>query len=59
MITAIGIDPHKATHVAVAVDANGAFLADLRVKARDGGHAELIGWARREFPGERLWAVED
>lgn len=59
MVTAIGIDPHKATHVAVAVDGNGAFLAELRVKARDAGHAELIGWARREFPGERLWAVED
>lgn len=59
MITAIGIDPHKATHVAVAADGNGAFLADLRVKARDDGHRELIGWARREFPGERLWAVED
>jgi len=59
MVTAIGIDPHKATHVATAVDGNGAHLADLRVKARDSGHVELIGWARREFPGERLWAVED
>jgi transposase len=59
MVTAIGIDPHKATHWAVAVDGNGAVLAQLRVPARDAGHAELIGWARREFPDERLWAVED
>jgi transposase len=59
MLTVIGIDPHKATHLAAAVDGNGALLGELRVKARPGGHAEVIGWARREFPGERRWAVED
>jgi transposase len=59
MLTAIGIDPHKATHLAAAVDGNGAVLDELRVKARVAGHADLIGWARRQFPGQRLWAVED
>lgn len=59
MLTVIGIDPHKATHLAAAVDANGAYLNELRVKARPPGHAELLGWARRLYPGPRLWAVED
>jgi hypothetical protein len=43
MLTAIGIDPHKATHLAAAVDGNGAVLDELRVKARVAGHADLIG----------------
>jgi len=59
MVTLLGIDPHKVSHQAVAVDANGAPLGQLQVKARPAGHAELLGWARREFPGPRLWAVED
>jgi transposase len=59
MLTVIGVDPHKATHLAAAVDGNGAHLAELRVKARPSGHAELIGWARSRYPGQRLWAVED
>ena len=59
MLTVIGIDPHKATHLAAAVDGNGAYLDELRIKARVAGHGELIGWARQRFPGQRLWAVED
>ena len=59
MVTVIGIDPHKATHLAAAVDGNGAYLDELRIKARVAGHGELIGWARQRFPGQRLWAVED
>jgi transposase len=59
MVTVIGVDPHKATHVASAVDANGKFLKTCQVKARDTSHAELLAWARSEFDGDRLWAVED
>jgi transposase len=59
MVTMLGVDPHKATHTATAVDANGKALGEMTVKARSSGHAELIGWARQSFPGERRWAVED
>ena len=59
MVTMLGVDPHKATHTAAAVDGNGKALGELTVKARSSGHAELIGWARRNFPGERRWAVVD
>ncbi len=59
MLTMIGIDPHKDSHTATSVDGTGAVLASLRVKARPAGHAELIGWARQNFPGQRCWAVED
>lgn len=59
MVTMIGVDPHKATHTAAAVDGNGKKLAESTVKARSSGHAELIGWARQNFPGERGWAIED
>jgi transposase len=59
MVTTLGVDPHKATHTTTAVDGNGRVLGELTVKARSSGHAELIGWARQNYPGERRWAVED
>lgn len=59
MVTMLGVDPHKATHTAAALDGNGKLLGELTVKARNDGHAELIGWARRHYPGQRQWAVED
>jgi len=55
----IGIDPHKQTHTAVAVDrATGEVLAELTVRARTHGFEHLVGWARR-LDRERLFAVED
>lgn len=55
----IGIDPHKQTHTAVAVDrATGEVLAELTVKARTPGFERLVQWARA-LDGERLFAVED
>lgn len=55
----IGIDPHKQTHTAVAVDgATGRVLAELTVKARTPGFERLVTWAR-ELDQERLFAVED
>lgn len=55
----IGIDPHKQTHTAVAVDgATGEVLADLTVKARTPGFERLVAWAR-DLDSERLFAVED
>jgi transposase len=55
----LGVDPHKDTHTVVAVDQAGRQLGQATVAARTLGHAELLGWARHHWPGERVWAVED
>ena len=52
----IGIDPHKATHTAVAVDENEAVLSKLVVRAARDQRDRLLRWAIR-FE-ERTWAVE-
>ncbi len=55
----VGIDPHKQTHTAVAVDAaTGRALAELTVAAREPGFERLVSWARGIDP-ERTFAVED
>jgi hypothetical protein len=43
----------------VAVDHTGRQLDQTTVAARTLGHGELLGWARRRWPEERVWAVED
>lgn len=53
----IGIDSHKSTHTAVAVDGNGRKLAERRVAARAVGHLDLVRWAARF--AERTFALED
>nr|WP_206641706.1 transposase [Nonomuraea polychroma] len=55
----IGIDSHKRTHTAVAVDEVGRKKGDRTVQARDHGHVQLLVWARKLAPEERVWAVED
>ena len=55
MIT-IGIDPHKASHTAVALDEAGRVLGELRVVATKAMLERLLRWAER-WP-ERVWAVE-
>ena len=52
----IGIDPHKATHMAVAVDDNEQVLAQLEVRASKDQRDALLQWAARF--AERTWAVE-
>jgi transposase len=52
----IGIDPHKATHTAVAVDDNEEVLAAIEVRAAGDQRDRLLGWAAR-FE-DRTWAVE-
>lgn len=42
----IGIDTHKATHVAVAIDTQGARLAALSIPANTKGYSELERWSR-------------
>ena len=55
----IGIDPHKQTHTAVAVEqATGAVVAELTVRARTSGFERLVSWARG-LDAERLFAIED
>ena len=52
----IGIDPHKASHTAVAVDEKERQLGELTVRADRLQVERLLKWAI-EFP-ERLWAIE-
>jgi len=59
MVMVIGIDPHKASHTAVAVDSTGKVVGQVTVKARDQGHTQLLSWGRRVAGDERVWAVED
>ncbi len=55
----IGIDAHKNTHTAVAVDeVTGRQLSEITVRARATGHERLVGWAR-ELDLVRRFAVED
>jgi transposase len=55
MVT-IGIDPHKASHTAVAVASNGEVLGELRVLADKTMLRQLRNWAAR-WP-QRTWAIE-
>jgi transposase len=52
----IGVDPHKASHTAVAVGAAEEPLGQLRVRASAVQAGRLLAWARA-WP-ERTWAVE-
>jgi transposase len=57
-VIVIGVDPHKLTHTAAAVDrATGEVLDDLTVAARQPGFVELVKWAEDQG-SERLWALE-
>jgi transposase len=51
----IGVDVHKHSLTAVAVDEAGRLLDERTVAARKG---ELLGWASA-LGQERLWALED
>ncbi len=54
----IGIDPHKSTHTATAVDPHtNRATASLRIDANLGEYRRLMRWAR-QFE-QRRWAVEN
>lgn len=61
MVVTVGIDVHKNTHCAVAVDEAGRQLGQpLTVRATDAGHRQLLRWARRGFGEQAVeFAVED
>ena len=52
----IGIDPHKKSHTAVAVDCCEAVVDTIRVEADRDQRSRLLEWATRFEP--RTWAVE-
>ena len=52
----IGIDPHKGSHTAVAINGMEAPLGELRVRASAARAERLVAWAA-PWP-ERTWAVE-
>jgi transposase len=56
MTITIGIDPHKGSHTAVAIDSNEVVLDEIRVRSCSTQTARLRDWADR-FE-ERTWAVE-
>jgi transposase len=56
MMVVIGIDPHKGSHTAVAIDEHEQQLARLQVRSGPRQLDQLLAWAG-EF-GERTWAVE-
>ncbi len=56
MTVMIGVDPHKATHTAVAIDGCEVELARLKVRASKRQGAELLAWA--DGFGDRAWAIE-
>ena len=59
MVMVLGVDVHKDTHTVVAVDEVGRANGERTVRATDTGHRQLLDWARRQFPQDRMWAVED
>jgi transposase len=52
----IGIDPHKGSHTAVAIDGDERLVGELLVRADRRQHARLLHWAAEFEP--RVWAVE-
>lgn len=52
----IGVDPHKATHTAVAIDASEEELVRKKVRAGPAQVEQLVSWA--EPLGTRIWAIE-
>mgnify|MGYP002632101349 FL=1 len=54
----IGVDPHKSSHTATAVDpATNTAVASLRIDASLAGYRELLRWAA-QFT-DRRWAIEN
>src|SRR6266516_2389626 len=55
-VVMIGVDPHKGSHTAVAIDAAEEPLGELRVRASAVQAERLLAWAQA-WP-ERAWAIE-
>jgi len=58
-VIVLGIDPHKKSHTAVAVEhTTGELLGELTIPAGVRGHERLLSWARG-LGEERCFALED
>jgi len=58
MVTTIGIDPHKATHTAVAIDDDETVLGEFTIRADKDQTTKLLDWATSVDGDGRVWAVE-
>ena len=59
MVTTIGIDPHKATHTAVAIDEAEMVLGEITIAADRYQTKRLVDWAGgRQMVRAAVWAVE-
>lgn len=56
MTVMIGVDPHKGSHTAVAIDGGEVELAAVQVRSSGRQVGELLAWAGKF--GDRTWAVE-
>ena len=56
MAVMIGVDPHKASHTAVAIDDREGEVNRTRVRATRKQVTQLLAWA--EPFGQRTWAIE-
>jgi hypothetical protein len=56
MAVIIGVDPHKATHTAVAISGDGQELARKKVRSGGAQTEHLLAWAEPFAP--RTWAIE-
>lgn len=56
MTVMIGVDPHKRSHTAVAIDAHDDAVGSIEVRAGRGQLDELQRWSARF--GECVWAIE-
>jgi transposase len=52
----IGVDPHKGSHTAVAIDGDEVQVGELKVRATRAQCEQLLAWAE-VFP-QRRWAIE-
>jgi hypothetical protein len=57
MTVTIGIDPHKSTHTAVAIDRDERQLARLTLRADGNQTDRLLAWAE-PLDSDRVWAIE-
>src|ERR687898_2985336 len=57
MMVIIGVDPHKSTHTAVAIDCDERPLARVQLVADRCQTQRLLAWAE-PLGMERTWAVE-
>jgi transposase len=54
----IGVDTHKQSHTAAAVDALGGVHQVTSSSTDSAGYRRLLAWAQAIAPGRRAWAVE-